>query len=300
MLFPGPNYQNFDGDGELFWVDNILPCIFYENKYRDQPKSRLLLYFHGNAEDATIAGEFIVPLMNSLNAHAVVVEYPTYGEYRNCKQLTESRIYSDSEKAYEYLKRELKLDPKQIIICGRSIGSGASSHLASQKESLGFILISPLAALDMIVIDKLKLILKTTWVFWTILTVIFVLFGYFHSWNWLWSYGFFILAILALVFVIYCSLKKFRNLDKIANVTQPTLIIHGKNDDVIEYYHSQVLLEKCAAQIKKLHIFDHMTHNAIDPQDHLENPINQFFQGLLKQHPFDPINIRRLPRYYER
>ena len=272
-------------------IDNELPCTFYPNHERS--KTRLLLYFHGNAEDASIAGDFIRPFMSSLGAHAVVVEYPTYGDYAHCRELTEQRIYRDSERAYEYFKRELKLSPKQIIIAGRSIGSGASSHLASQKDSLGFILISPLAALDIIVIDKVKLILKHTWVFWLILTTIFGALSYFHSWNWLKCYAIFILSLLVVISVVYCSLRKFRNLEKMRKISQPTLIIHGIRDEVIEHYHSEVLINKSGARYKKLELFDYMTHNQIDPHDHLEHPIANFFQELLKQNKFEPIDISR-------
>jgi pimeloyl-ACP methyl ester carboxylesterase len=291
LLFPGVDYSQ-PSEGQTIWIDEELPCIFYPNSDGGINKSRLLIYFHGNAEDASIAGDFIRSFMTCLDAHAVVVEYPTYGVYKRCKNLTEERIFSDSERAYEYFKRELNLDPKQIIICGRSIGSGASSHLASKKDSLGFILISPLAAVDIIVLDKIKLFLQLTWLFWAILTIIFMGLGFFHSWNWLTFYGMILLAIAVLFMVIYCSLRKFRNIDKISSVRQPTLIIHGKDDEVIPYYHSQDLLYKSGATFKEIQLFDRMTHNQIEPFDHLEQPIGKFFEFHLKKPKFPPINIK--------
>jgi esterase/lipase len=295
MLFPGPSgFENFSY-GRTIIIDNKLPCSFYENRDGGKPKSRLLLYFHGNAEDATVAGGFIDSFMTCLDAHAAVVEYPTYGEYKDCKELTEERIFEDSVRAYNYFKTALNLDSNQIIICGRSIGSGASTYLASRVDSLGFILISPLAAVDMVVIDKLKFIFKMTWKFWAVLTTIMLILGCFHSWYWLKGYGFFLLLLSVFIAIIYCSLRKFRNIERIGNVSQPTIIIHGKADDVIECYHSKVLIENSAAQNKTIHLFKEMTHNQIDPVEHLETPIKEFFQGLLKKYPFGPINIRNLP-----
>jgi esterase/lipase len=292
LLFPGADYSD-QALYDVAWVDGNLPCTIYPNFDQEKPITRLLMYFHGNAEDATMAVEFIKPIMKSLEAHAVLVEYPTYGYYKSCKDLTQERIYSDSVKAYEYFKTQLKLSPKQIIICGRSIGSGASSHLASEKDSLGFILISPLSSVNKVVLDKIKQLFSMTWVFWVVLTIIFSLLGLYHSYYWLAFLGFIYFGIFVLCVVLYCSLKKFKNIQKIKKIHQPTLIIHGKDDEVIDSYHSELLIEKSPAMKKKAFFFENMTHNQIYPDEHLETPISSFF-GTIPNERFNQININKI------
>ena len=42
---------------------------------------KLLLYFHGNAEDLGLAWEILDHLRSSLKIHVLAMEYPGYGIY---------------------------------------------------------------------------------------------------------------------------------------------------------------------------------------------------------------------------
>lgn len=53
---------------------------------------------------------------------------------------------------------------------------------------------------------------------------------------------------------------KFRNLEKIKQVKCPILIIHGKADPVIPFWHSQELFD-CANEPKRLLLLDQAGHN---------------------------------------
>ena len=44
--------------------------------------SKLLIYFHGNAEDVGLAYDFLDNLRCSLMVHILAIEYPGYGIYR--------------------------------------------------------------------------------------------------------------------------------------------------------------------------------------------------------------------------
>lgn len=73
----------------------------------------------------------------------LAVEYPTYGLYNPSPPLNEDTIKEDAEIAYNYLKCSIGLSEKQIIVFGRSIGSGPAVHLASKYQPLMLFLFSP-------------------------------------------------------------------------------------------------------------------------------------------------------------
>ena len=53
--------------------------MFIENnkKYTD-----LIIYFHGNAEDANYSYNLIDYISDEIKAHAIIMEYPSYGVYK--------------------------------------------------------------------------------------------------------------------------------------------------------------------------------------------------------------------------
>lgn len=73
----------------------------------------------------------------------LAVEYPTYGLYSPAPPLEEETIKEDAEIVYSYLRYSIGLAEKQIIVFGRSIGSGPAVHLASKHNPLMLFLFSP-------------------------------------------------------------------------------------------------------------------------------------------------------------
>ena len=81
------------------------------------------------------------PLANIWRCHVLSVEYPTYGVYKN-RELSESSIIEDSNDVYHFLTTQAHLKADQIIVFGRSMGSGCACSLASKKPIAGLILFS--------------------------------------------------------------------------------------------------------------------------------------------------------------
>jgi abhydrolase domain-containing protein 17 len=52
-------------------------------------------------------------------------------------------VYEDAAAAYEFLALELHTAPDNIIIFGRSVGTGPAAYIASRRPSAGLILQSP-------------------------------------------------------------------------------------------------------------------------------------------------------------
>ena len=81
----------------------------------------------------------------------LAVEYPGYGLYKGVTN--EEKILVDAEIVYEFLVTRLKLDPRDILIFGRSIGSGPATYLASRKNIGALILMSAFTSIRSAVKD---------------------------------------------------------------------------------------------------------------------------------------------------
>jgi len=75
----------------------------------------------------------------------VSVEYPGYGLYSGATD--HIKMIEDSELVYDYLVNDLKISPSNIVVLGRSIGTGPAVHLASVRKPAALILISPYTSL---------------------------------------------------------------------------------------------------------------------------------------------------------
>jgi hypothetical protein len=71
----------------------------------------------------------------------IVVEYPGYSIYPGDKN--SDQLLQDSVSVFDYLTNFLEIEPNNIFVFGRSIGSAPSSYLASQRKFGGLILMSP-------------------------------------------------------------------------------------------------------------------------------------------------------------
>ena len=69
------------------------------------------------------------------------VEYPGYGVYKGDPDA--KKILEDAEIVYDFLTNEVGINPENIIIFGRSIGSGPATHLAANRRPGALILMSP-------------------------------------------------------------------------------------------------------------------------------------------------------------
>jgi len=138
LLFPAPrpSYSTNLFSGEIIWIPRSkfkmhppIPCLFLSTA---RGSSKVLIYFHGNAEDLGTSYELLCHLSSALRMHVIGVEYPGYGVYRG--QSSELRILQDVEDLYEYLTTKMRIPSHNLILFGRSIGTGPATWLASQKQ----------------------------------------------------------------------------------------------------------------------------------------------------------------------
>ena len=64
-------------------IDNDLyiPCLYLPN---EGGAKKLVIYFHGNAEDIGLAYELLYRFGREMNMHILALEYPSYGLYKMC------------------------------------------------------------------------------------------------------------------------------------------------------------------------------------------------------------------------
>lgn len=60
-----------------------IPCLFVENHFIGS--SKLMIYFHANAEDVGSCFSFIEYVSKTLKINILAVEYPGYGIYKHVK-----------------------------------------------------------------------------------------------------------------------------------------------------------------------------------------------------------------------
>lgn len=118
-------------------IDHI-PCLFLPY---DEGSSKIVIYFHGNAEDIGLAFDLLYLVGQKLQMHVLAVEYPGYGLYKNQKP-DEQMIKDDAVTIFDYLTHVVGLNPSDIILFGRSMGSGPSSYLANVRKPFALMLMS--------------------------------------------------------------------------------------------------------------------------------------------------------------
>jgi acetyl esterase/lipase len=110
-----------------------------------------ILYAHGNNETIIQAHHFLRGLADDCHCNILAFEYPGYPGVPGSAS-TDSMIAA-AHGAYTYLTTSMAIDPRQIILMGRSIGTGPITALAAQlsKDSpppfAALVLVSPLASI---------------------------------------------------------------------------------------------------------------------------------------------------------
>lgn len=130
--------------------ENVIPVMFINEKNNFK---KIIIYFHGNAEDASCSVNNMQVLGNRLSASVMIVEYPQYGVYKH-RTISESQIFSDAETVYDFCVNKMRYSPRNIIIAGRSIGTGPAIYLASIKKARLLSLITPYLSIKKIAISR--------------------------------------------------------------------------------------------------------------------------------------------------
>ncbi|CAD8067069.1 unnamed protein product [Paramecium primaurelia] len=143
---PTLNRSNSRESNHIF---GYIPCMYVDSKIHSP---NIVLYFHANCEDITQSYKFLIHLRDNLHVSAIAMEYPGYGKYKN-EQPNAEFILQDAEYVYNYLTKRLGYTENQIIIFGRSIGSGPATYIAGKYKPACLALMSPFTSLKAAVRD---------------------------------------------------------------------------------------------------------------------------------------------------
>jgi fermentation-respiration switch protein FrsA (DUF1100 family) len=115
---------------------NLISALYLPN-----PSAKFtLLVSHGNAEDLGDDRDWLEDLRRA-GFSVFAYDYQGYGTSQG--RPSEKGAYDDEKAAIMYLVGDLKTDLHNIIILGRSVGSGPALHLAARTAVAGVILQSP-------------------------------------------------------------------------------------------------------------------------------------------------------------
>ncbi len=99
-----------------------------------------LLFFHGNA--GNISGRIeSIRQFRRLGLNVLIVDYRGYGESTGSP--SEEGLYRDAEAAWWYLTKTRAIDPRRIVVFGRSLGAGPATWLAARHPPGALIVESP-------------------------------------------------------------------------------------------------------------------------------------------------------------
>lgn len=182
----------------------------------------LILFFHGNGE---IAADYdgIAPHYKKESITLLVVDYRGYG--RSTGYPTASALLTDSVAVFNALDGiifENSLDPAQLYVMGRSLGSAAAIEVAiNSGDHLSGMIIESGFAHTFSLLSRLGISIKDA----------------------------------------DEERDGFGNLSKIMRLELPTLIIHGQEDMLIPPTEGLALYESCAAEHKQLVMIQGAGHN---------------------------------------
>lgn len=156
FIFPAPiedkSYEINRYKDEILYIPKMkgdktiyIPCLIQFSK-KDPNTNKFLFYYHGNAEDIFYSIGNLDLLRSTLPYHTVAIEYPGYSIYYSEK--SSIAIEEDSLIVFDYFIEKIGVLKKDIVIIGRSIGSGPAVYLSSQREVGALILISPFISIQ--------------------------------------------------------------------------------------------------------------------------------------------------------
>lgn len=133
-----PQRLNNEGGGESPGI----PCLWFP-----APKAAtIILFFHANAEDLGMSFAVLKHMRDQFKVNVLAVEYPGYGLLSGMTP-SEDGVYEVALTTFRFLVDEISVRYSQIILFGRSLGSGPAVYLAAQYPVGGLILVSAFASI---------------------------------------------------------------------------------------------------------------------------------------------------------
>lgn len=160
LIFPAPDatYNKDSFKSQLCWIpwnEAVSPDKARDVRYAEgipciwlpAPRSAgVMLFCHGNAEDLGMSYSFLRHMRDQFKMNVLAFEYPGYGLLSSCVA-SEAALKEVALTAFRFVLEDLKVAYEQVIVFGRSIGSGPAVYLASRFPVGGLILVSAFSSI---------------------------------------------------------------------------------------------------------------------------------------------------------
>jgi fermentation-respiration switch protein FrsA (DUF1100 family) len=130
-------------------IFDYLPCTYYEYS----TTADLLIYFHSNAEDLTMLESMCLLIKQSMKINVLAMEYAGYSVYHN-KHTKSDRIKFDCLSLIYFLRDSLGINTKNMILTGRSMGSGPAIFLSNYFDFKMITIVSGFLSIKKVAQDK--------------------------------------------------------------------------------------------------------------------------------------------------
>jgi pimeloyl-ACP methyl ester carboxylesterase len=162
-----------------------------------------LLFCHGNAGNISSRLDS-VRIMNSLGLNVLIFDYRGYGQSQG--EPDEQGTYADADAAWRHLVEDRRIDPRSILIFGRSLGSAVAAETALRHPDAGGLILesgfTSIADMGKEIIPYLPVDLLVRY--------------------------------------------RYATKEKVSRIPMPKLIIHSPDDEVIPFHHGKELFQKAA------------------------------------------------------
>ncbi len=138
-------FQYFNNIEEIY-LKREKPARIHAIHFKVNQPQGIILYFHGNARSLDDWG-FAAQDFTQHNWEVLMPDYRTYGKSKG--KLSEQALFDDARAWYDYIKN--RYPESQIIIYGRSLGTGIATQLASQVNPQLLVLETPYLSMSAMV-----------------------------------------------------------------------------------------------------------------------------------------------------
>lgn len=98
-----------------------------------------VLFFHGNAGNISHRLDYLL-MFNRLGYSTLIVDYRGYGTSSGTP--SEAGTYRDAEASWQYLRESRRVEPRDVVIAGESLGGAVASWLAAKVGPRAVLLFS--------------------------------------------------------------------------------------------------------------------------------------------------------------
>jgi len=159
ILHPKKLAKNYDYSFDFRYQELSFPTEdgkFYAIKAETELERKgVILYFHGNADNLKRWGKYSDDFLKR-GYDVVMMDYRGFG--KSDGKATEENMYADAKQVYDYCLEHYSED--EIVLYGRSLGSGVASHIANKYTASKLLLETPFYSIPDVVQQKFPFVLQ--------------------------------------------------------------------------------------------------------------------------------------------